>query len=186
MIRRPGWEWRSGHVGGEEGKQERRPLTSADVIGKCCDSESPLSRTRRNTNSPLIYPSYSICPSSFCPGYAARHPLLAMDSNSPVNAVQILDIHARSAPASGASIRDQIISGLSQPVGRKTLPTLLLYDERGLRMYDEITTDATEYYLFPAEEEILKNKADEIVRVMHSGVANGQPVDEIVVELGAG
>ena len=109
-----------------------------------------------------------------------------MASSNPANAVQILDIRARSAPASGDSIRDQIISDLSQPVGCKSLPTLLLYDERGLRIYDEITTDAPEYYLFPAEEEILKNKADEIVRVMHSGVANGQPVDEVVVELGAG
>ncbi|EJF63190.1 hypothetical protein DICSQDRAFT_55495 [Dichomitus squalens LYAD-421 SS1] len=102
------------------------------------------------------------------------------------NAIQILDIHTRVSPPSGASIRDQIVSGLSQPVGGKTLPTLLLYDERGLRLYDEITTDAAEYYLFPAEEEILKNKADGIVRVMHSGIANGELVDEVVVELGAG
>ena len=56
-----------------------------------------------------------------------------MASNHRANAVQILDIRARSAPASGDSIRDQIISGLSQPVGCKSLPTLLLYDERGLR-----------------------------------------------------
>ncbi|KAI1793340.1 hypothetical protein LXA43DRAFT_1002040 [Ganoderma leucocontextum] len=109
-----------------------------------------------------------------------------MASNDPTNAVHILDIRARGAPSPGSSIRDQIVSGLTQPVGHKTLPTLLLYDERGLRIYDEITTDATEYYLFPAEEEILKNKADEIVQVMHSGIADGNPTDEVVVELGAG
>ena len=109
-----------------------------------------------------------------------------MASNSPANALQILDIRARSAPSSGLSIRDQIVSGLTQPVGHKTLPTLLLYDEHGLRIYDEITTGASEYYLFGAEEAILKNKADEIVKVMHSGIANGELMDEVVVELGAG
>lgn len=109
-----------------------------------------------------------------------------MPSNGPANAVRILDIRARAEPSPGSSIRDQILSGLAQPAGHKTLPTLLLYDERGLRIYDEITTDASEYYLFPAEEEILKNKADEIVRVMHSGVGDGDLVDEVVVELGAG
>ncbi|PIL22429.1 hypothetical protein GSI_15117 [Ganoderma sinense ZZ0214-1] len=109
-----------------------------------------------------------------------------MASNGPANAVRIIDIRARAEPFPGSSIRDQILSGLAQPVGHKTLPTLLLYDERGLRIYDEITTDASEYYLFPAEEEILKNKADEIVRIMHAGVPDADVMDEVVVELGAG
>ncbi|CDO77155.1 hypothetical protein BN946_scf184657.g30 [Trametes cinnabarina] len=100
--------------------------------------------------------------------------------------IHILDIHRHEAPLADHSIRDQIVAGLSQPEGRKWLPTMLLYDERGLRLYDEITTNAPEYYLFSAEEEILKNKADQIVKVMHAGVANGGPVEESVVELGAG
>ena len=91
-----------------------------------------------------------------------------MASSNPANAVQILDIRARRAPASGDSIRDQIISGLSQSVGCKSLPTLLLYDERGLRLYDAITTDAPEYYLFPAEEQILKTHGADIARTMHA------------------
>ncbi|KAI0661991.1 hypothetical protein C8Q70DRAFT_1051496 [Cubamyces menziesii] len=100
--------------------------------------------------------------------------------------VQILDIHPRDAPLADQSIRDQVVAGLSQPIGQKWLPTMLLYDERGLRIYDEITTGAPEYYLFPAEEEILKNKADDIVKVMHAGVPNRGQVEEVVVELGAG
>ena len=117
-----------------------------------------------------------------------------MVSNSPVNAntVHIVDIHARGEPVPGgssSSLRDQILSGLAQPVGHKTLPSLLPYDERGLHLYDELTTRATEYYLFPAEEEILKNSADEIVRrIMHLGVADPDgtnPMDAFVVELGA-
>lgn len=90
-------------------------------------------------------------------------------------------------PAPRSATRSCDLSGLAQPTRHKTLPTLLLYNERGLLIYDEITTDATEYYLFPAEEEILKNKVDEIVRVMmHRGPTDSGLIDEVAVELGAG
>ena len=77
-----------------------------------------------------------------------------------------------------------ICDGLKKPTGEKTLPTILLYDERGLRLYDDITTKAPEYYLFAAEEQILRDNAPSIVRLMHGGssVRNGQ----VVLELGAG
>lgn len=77
-----------------------------------------------------------------------------------------------------------ICEGLKKPTGQKTLPTILLYDERGLRLYDDITTMAPEYYLFAAEEQILRDNGPSIVRLMHGGssVRNG----EIVLELGAG
>lgn len=112
-------------------------------------------------------------------------PLPKMTSSSEP-AVNIIDIHAREAPLSDRSIRNEIITGLSCPVGQKWLPTMLLYNEHGLRIYDRITTDAPEYYLFPAEEEILKNNADNIVKVMHAAVSDGGLVEEVVVELGAG
>ena len=82
-------------------------------------------------------------------------------------------------------ICQQILTGLNQPTNKKTLPTLLLYNERGLRLYDDITTEAREYYLFAAEEEILKRHADEIVQTMHSVEDKVLP-GEVVVELGAG
>lgn len=66
------------------------------------------------------------------------------------------------------------------------LPTMLLYNERGLRLYDDITTRVPEYYLFGAEEEILKNNADEIVHAMHRGLGEVSIDDEVVLELGAG
>lgn len=81
-------------------------------------------------------------------------------------------------------ISKQILDGLSCPVGEKHLPTMLLYDESGLRLYDDITTEAPEYYLFGAEEEILKNHADAIVRAMHP--YPDVPTDETILELGAG
>ncbi|KAG6889570.1 hypothetical protein C0992_004739 [Termitomyces sp. T32_za158] len=95
---------------------------------------------------------------------------------------QIIQLHSENADA---NISAQIVDGLRRPAGQKELPTMLLYDERGLRLYDDITTKAPEYYLFGAEEEILKNKADEIVQVMHHGETQVS-ADEVVLELGAG
>jgi len=102
----------------------------------------------------------------------------------PHSGPKIVDVRLDSATTSAASLRSSILSGLTQATGKKTLPTLLLYDEQGLRIYDAITTDAEEYYLFPTEEAILREKGGEIVRLMHrkSGLVDG----EVVLELGAG
>lgn len=97
---------------------------------------------------------------------------------------QILDVHAHSQNDNGLAIRKQILDGLQRPFGEKQFPTMLLYDEQGLRLYDAITTEAPEYYLFGAEEEILKTRADDIVRVMHAGA--GLSAGEVVLELGSG
>jgi len=95
---------------------------------------------------------------------------------------EIVHIHS---DAGGDDISSEILSGLERATGEKRLPTMLLYDERGLRLYDDITTKAPEYYLFAAEEEILKNHADDIVRTMHHG--DGEISSrEVVLELGAG
>ncbi|KAL1663454.1 hypothetical protein GGF50DRAFT_116039 [Schizophyllum commune] len=98
---------------------------------------------------------------------------------------EILDVHPHDEGVVVDDIHQQIRNGLTKPAGEKHLPTMLLYDERGLRLYDTITTDAKEYYLFGAEEEILKQHSDAIVRAMHGGrdVVGG---DEVVLELGAG
>ena len=79
---------------------------------------------------------------------------------------------------------EEIIKGLQKPQGQRGLPTILLYDEQGLTLFDEITTKVAEYYLFPAEEEVLREHGGEIVRLMHGGgpVRDG----EVVLELGAG
>ena len=103
-------------------------------------------------------------------------------------AIEIVDIHTSLKDGlSRCDLSQQILDGLSRPVGEKEMPTMLLYDERGLRLYDDITTAAPEYYLFGAEEEILKRHADQIVRTMHSRSSHGGPAaDEVVLELGAG
>jgi len=87
-------------------------------------------------------------------------------------------------PASSllAETAKMVDDGLSRPSGEKTIPTILLYDERGLRLYDIITTDTPDYYLFRAEEQILKDHADEIIKIMRGTAVAG----ERVLELGAG
>jgi hypothetical protein len=103
-------------------------------------------------------------------------------------ATDITDVRIQSNSDENAGGADNgvaaaIISGLSKPAHQRTLPTLLLYTEIGLRIYDELTAKVTEYYLFGAEEEILKKHGDEIIRAMHT---RGYTEGESVVELGAG
>lgn len=103
--------------------------------------------------------------------------------------VEILDVHSLSNEGiPNFDISKDIVDGLSRPAGQKNLPTMLLYDERGLRLYDDITTAAPEYYLFGAEEEILKDHADEIVETMHRNakLSASHDAQEVVLELGAG
>jgi uncharacterized SAM-dependent methyltransferase len=100
--------------------------------------------------------------------------------------IEIIDVRVRSdASESVSDARADVLAGLAKPVGAKTLPTVLLYDERGLRIYDEITTDADEYYLFGAEEALLKERAPEMVRIMNARADSGA-LDAVVLELGAG
>jgi uncharacterized SAM-dependent methyltransferase len=106
----------------------------------------------------------------------------------PPAATDIIDVRTQNSRGIGSGDVDSgipaaILSGLSKSAHQRTLPTLLLYSEAGLRIYDELTTNATEYYLFGAEEEILKTHGDEIIAAMHSG---GRFEGESVVELGAG
>ena len=97
---------------------------------------------------------------------------------------RIIDVRLNSNASNGeVNTRDEIIKGLSRPAGQKILPQILLYDDEGLRIYDEITT-CVDYYLFPAEETLLKRYANDIVQVMHG--KEDQPMESVVLELGAG
>ncbi len=98
---------------------------------------------------------------------------------------RIIDVRLNKKASNGeVNVRDEIIKGLSRPAGQKILPQLLLYDDEGLRIFDEITTGVDDYYIFPAEENLLKRHASEIVRVMHG--EEDQPMESVVLELGAG
>lgn len=107
-----------------------------------------------------------------------------MSQATPVKIIDVrLDSEASQA-TSAIPLRSAILAGLNNPSGKKSLPTALLYDEQGLRLYDLITTDAPEYYLFPLEEAILRTKGAEIITAIHGekGLVDG----EVFLELGAG
>ena len=109
------------------------------------------------------------------------------DSTKPIGlmSAHITDVRLNHKASNGeVNIRDEIVKGLSRPAGQKILPQILLYDEEGLRIFDEITTGVDDYYIFPAEENLLKRHAHDIVQVMHG--KEGQPVESVVLELGAG
>ncbi|KAJ9094912.1 hypothetical protein QFC19_007768 [Naganishia cerealis] len=85
------------------------------------------------------------------------------------------------APAS-SDLKQRIIAGLRGAVKpspeaqarssdgdwkyEKSIPTMVLYDEKGLRLYDAITEQAPEYYLFGAELGLFKEHGAEIARAM--------------------
>lgn len=95
--------------------------------------------------------------------------------------------------------RSRLLNVLDAPTNKKALPTTLLYDERGLELYDDITTHAGDhYYLFPAEEHILKTRAKDVIDVMCAGDeawkksvsqvdgVSGTLPPPVMLELGAG
>jgi uncharacterized SAM-dependent methyltransferase len=100
--------------------------------------------------------------------------------------LQFPEAHKYGNHSAAIQIRQQVLAGLTNPIGQRSLPTILLYDEPGLLLYDRITTDATEYYLFGLEENLLKNYAGDIVNAMHLRDGGDVVPGEIILELGAG
>ena len=87
----------------------------------------------------------------------------------------IIDIRS---DTTGFELKQLITSGLNAKEGEeKTLPTLLLYDDEGLRLFEEITF-LDEYYLTETEIAILERYADRIAERIPDG--------SNVVELGSG
>lgn len=87
----------------------------------------------------------------------------------------IIDIRRETV---GISILDEIRKGLHpEHGGEKRLPTLLLYDEAGLKLFEKITY-LEQYYLTNAEIDVLEEHSDKIAERIAS--------DSIIVELGSG
>ncbi|THH15307.1 hypothetical protein EW146_g5135 [Bondarzewia mesenterica] len=106
---------------------------------------------------------------------------------------KIIHARARTSADNGSSyaeskddldLRPKILAGLCQPPHQRTIPGLVMYDEEGLRLYDDLTTHAKDYYPFACEEEILKNEAEiSIVPAMCKSPINSP---EVFIELGSG
>lgn len=75
-------------------------------------------------------------------------------------------------------LTEQIRSGLERD-GEKRLPTLLLYSEEGLKLFEKITY-LEEYYLTGQEIEVLEKNADRIAERL------APKPDTMIVELGSG
>ncbi|KAG0161224.1 hypothetical protein PDIDSM_8758 [Penicillium digitatum] len=92
-----------------------------------------------------------------------------------VDTVEIVNIHQCDMEF---SLVDDVYKNLDPPAGKqRTFPTLLLYDAKGLKLFEEITY-LDEYYLTNTEIEILKKHAKKIVAHI--------PENAQLVELGSG
>ncbi|GAA6009429.1 uncharacterized protein JCM10292_004289 [Rhodotorula paludigena] len=124
----------------------------------------PLILDLRNRSPPASPPSHPADSPSSLPSDTSSH---ASDAATSVTS---------EAPSLGDPLRDQIIAGLkgrAQPVVpgktdvdrqfayRRTIPTMTLYSQRGLEIYEDITNTQA-YYPFCAEKEILEKYGDEI------------------------
>jgi len=97
------------------------------------------------------------------------------DSAPPSDQHVIIDIRSDKA---GIELKQEILAGLKcEKEPEKTLPTLLLYDDEGLKLFERITY-LDEYYLTGEEISVLQKHADSIARCIPNGA--------MVVELGSG
>lgn len=92
-----------------------------------------------------------------------------------VDAVEIVDIHQDDIKF---SLVDELYTSLNPAEDKpRSFPTLLLYDTRGLKIFEKITY-LDEYYLTNAEIEVLTTHARRIVERI--------PENAQLVELGSG
>lgn len=91
------------------------------------------------------------------------------------DAVDIVDIHQDDMKF---SLVDDFFKNIDAPKGtRRSFPTLLLYDAKGLKLFEKITY-LDEYYLTNAEIDVLTTHARRIVERI--------PENAQLVELGSG
>ncbi|KAI1107028.1 C-type lectin protein [Jackrogersella minutella] len=88
--------------------------------------------------------------------------------------VDIIDIRQAAVEI---NLKEEIPRQIRPQEGPRTLPTLLLYDEKGLQLFEEITY-LEEYYLTNHEIEVLRRSAAGVAKVIPSG--------SLVLELGSG
>ncbi|KAI1437191.1 DUF323 domain protein [Xylaria sp. CBS 124048] len=95
----------------------------------------------------------------------------AITADTPVG---IIDIRRDSVQA---NLKEEIHKLFCPQEGPRKLPTLLLYDEKGLQLFEKITY-LEEYYLTNAEIDVLKRSVDAIAASIPSGA--------MLIELGSG
>ncbi|KAM0279842.1 hypothetical protein ACHAQH_004393 [Verticillium albo-atrum] len=106
---------------------------------------------------------------------------LRHDQHSGCKAAQQLPAHLDIIDVRRAAVevnlKDDILSMWSPEEGPRKLPTLLLYNEKGLQLFEDITY-LEEYYLTNNEIEALTRYSKQIAEMI--------PSDSMVIELGSG
>ncbi|KAG5462461.1 MAG: C-type lectin protein [Olpidium bornovanus] len=103
----------------------------------------------------------------------------AHSSDGPTNSLplkpQIIDIRSDEHHTTLAEMILESLTTLRPSDGLRSIPTLVLYNNRGLQLFDQITREVGEYY---SETNILQNHIQEIITYI--------PDESAVIELGAG
>jgi uncharacterized SAM-dependent methyltransferase len=125
--------------------------------------------------------------------FAGKSPFKVREQIQPTRRreIDIIDIRQ---DAVEMYLKDEIFNQLRPTAGPKQLPTLLLYNERGLQIYEEVgrsnfkkvyhqidgkqITYLDEYYLVNAEIEVLEHSAENIAETIKPG--------SMLIELGSG
>ncbi|OAA58739.1 DUF323 domain protein [Cordyceps fumosorosea ARSEF 2679] len=105
--------------------------------------------------------------------------MTSADSATPrkMPTIQRLDIIDIRGAQVDFNLKEDITGRLNPVSGHRTLPTMLLYDEKGLQLFEDITY-LDEYYLTNYEIELLKKHAAEMASLIPAGA--------MLVELGSG
>lgn len=77
-----------------------------------------------------------------------------------------------------SELANAIVTTLSNDDPIRSIPTMILYDRRGLELFDDISRNVPEYYLTNAEIDILETQLYQIVDYIKD--------NSIIIELGAG
>ncbi|GJJ72066.1 L-histidine Nalpha-methyltransferase / hercynylcysteine S-oxide synthase [Entomortierella parvispora] len=148
------------------------------------ENEQQLDITTANL-SPLVLNDDAVfsevADSDTMDGLTDTHSVEGRVSDSSASSVMQQDEDDDGEPltAPGFDLPKMILAGLCPAVAGapKTIPTMVLYDDRGLQLFDEITY-LDDYYLTTEEIQILERDGDKIVEHI--------PDNSVVVELGAG
>ncbi|KAK0621601.1 hypothetical protein B0T17DRAFT_618029 [Bombardia bombarda] len=126
------------------------------------DSILSLKAARKNAVSPSLQ-SIQMTP-----------PPMKTANITPEARLDIIDIRRS---ALDINLKTEVLSMFRCQDGPRQLPTLLLYDERGLQLFENITY-LDEYYLTNDEIDVLKSHAADMVKSIPSGA--------MLIELGSG
>lgn len=75
------------------------------------------------------------------------------------------------------NLREELVASLTRPASFRSIPSILLWDDRGQELFEDIM-NCPKYYPFKAELALLRKYSDLMV------TATGQ--SRLIIELGAG